>query len=406
MAYISEDYGLLAWGNPIYWYMYKYALSVDAIPYLAQSLANIIKSIYGKNKKVLALDLDNTLWGGVIGDDGIEGILIGPDHPKGQAYAELQKYCKQLRQIGVVLVINSKNELESAITGLHHPDGILKQEDFVNIKANWNSKDQNLNSISEELNLGIDSFVFVDDNPVERDIISVQLPEVEVPIWENPEAVIPILDRSGYFEVTLLSSEDMQKTEMYHAKMSANKIASTFANYGEYLDNLQMSATIYDFKAIFVERIAQLTNKTNQFNLTTLRCSEEDIKAMQGNPNYICLCGHLTDKFGNNGLVTVVAGEILSSELHIRLWLMSCRVLKRDMEVAMMNVLVKKAQKKGVKKIIGYYYPTKKNGMVKNFFEMMGFQLVMNDNENTVWELEINEYRQKNAHIQIVSDTI
>lgn len=400
LEYISQDYGLSEWNNSLYWHMYKCAMCMDAIPYVAQSVANIIKSIYGKNKKVLALDLDNTLWGGVVGDDGVEGIKIGPEISKGQVYSEFQQYCRKLKDIGVVLTINSKNDMENALAGLNHPDEILKPNDFVTIKANWNSKDQNLQEIADELSLGIDSFVFADDNPAEREIVSMQLPGVAVPAFDKAENFIRVLDHSGYFEVTTLSEEDMKKTEMYHAKAEAQKAVAAFADYGEYLTSLHMTATIDDFKPIYIQRIAQLTNKSNQFNLTTLRCSEDDIKEMQAAEDYICLCARLTDKFADNGLVTVVIGQIINESLHIRLWLMSCRVLKRELEDAMMNAVVKKAERRGISRIIGHYYPTEKNGLVRDFYSVMGFEKLAEDSEgNSEWLLNINEYVEKEPHM-------
>lgn len=393
LEYISQDYGLSEWNNSLYWHMYKYAMCMDAIPYVAKSVADIIKAIFGKNKKALILDLDNTLWGGIVGDDGVEGIEIGPEVPMGQVYAEFQKYCKELKEIGVVLAINSKNEMDNAIAGLNHPDGILKPEDFVMIKANWNPKDKNISDMASELSLGLDSFVFVDDNPAEREIVASHLPDVSVPVMDRVENYIRVLDHSGYFEVVGISSEDMQKTRMYHAKVEAGKAVASFADYGEYLSSLNMKAVIEDFKPIYVQRIAQLTNKSNQFNLTTLRCTEEDIVGMQESDKYICICGRLIDKFADNGIVAITAGEIITDELHIRLWLMSCRVLKRELENTMMNVLVSHAQAKGLKKIIGYYYPTAKNSMVKDFYSSMNFEKAEEDETgNTIWYLSLEKF--------------
>lgn len=403
LEYISQDYGLAEWSDSKYWHMYKYAMCMDAIPYVAQSVANIIKSIYGKNKKVLALDLDNTLWGGIVGDDGVEGIKIGPEMAKGQVYAEFQQYCKKLKDVGVVLAVNSKNELENALAGLNHPDGVLRPDDFVNIKANWNPKDQNLCEMANELTLGIDSFVFADDNPAEREIVSQQFPTVAVPIMDAAENYIRVLDRSGYFEVTNISKEDMMKTEMYHAKEKAKKEIATFSNYNDYLDSLEMTVVIEDFKPISIQRVAQLTNKSNQFNLTTLRCTEDDIRSMQESDCYICLCGRLKDKFADNGIVTVVAGEIIGEELHIRLWLMSCRVLKRGLEDVMMNTLMDLARKHNIKKVIGYYYPTPKNVMVKNFYLDMGFELETEDADgNRKCSVDVETYAQRESHMEIV----
>lgn len=400
LEYLSSDYGLSDWSDSLYWHLYKYALCMDAIPHLAQSIAIIIKSIYGKNKKALALDLDNTLWGGVIGDDGVEGIAIGPEVAKGQVFSEFQTYCKELSEIGVVLAVDSKNDYENALAGLNHPDGILQPENFVAIKANWNPKDQNLRELADELTLGVDSFVFVDDNPAEREIVAAQIPGVAVPVMGRPENYVTILDHSGFFETTTLSQEDMSKTQLYRAKAEASKVVATFANYDEYLDSLEMTAYIEDFQPISIQRIAQLTNKTNQFNLTTLRCSEDDIRAMQDSPNYICLCGRLTDKFADNGIVTVVVGEQIGKELHIRLWLMSCRVLKRGMEDAMMNVLVEQARKRGIENIVGYYYPTAKNGMVKDFYGIFRFEKITEQKDGTsIWEMTTDVYEKANLHM-------
>ena len=400
LEFIAQDFGLTEWGNSRYWHMYKYAMCFNAIPYVADSIAKIIKSIFGKNKKVLALDLDNTLWGGIVGDDGVGGIQIGQEMPKGQVFYEFQKYLKELQQIGVILTVDSKNEVENALAGLNHPDGVLKPDDFVQIKANWNPKDQNLAEMAKDLSLGIDSFVFVDDNPAERALVSAQLPEIAVPEMDRAEHYICILDHEGYFETTVLSKEDIGKTKKYRAKSEAKQQMALFKSYEEYLQSLQMKAVVEDFKPIHIQRIAQLTNKSNQFNLTTLRCSEDDIKKMQRNDNYLCLCSRLSDKFGDHGLVVVFAGEFTGVELHIRLFLMSCRVLKRGLEDMMMNIIVNAAKEREIEKIIGYYFPTAKNNMVKMFYRNMGFQKKTEDEKgNTVWEIEVEKYVPKKIFI-------
>ena len=400
--YLSADYGLTAWGDAFYWHMYKYAMCLDAIPSLANSIANIIKAIYGKNKKALVLDLDNTLWGGVIGDDGVDGIAIGPEVPEGQVYAEFQSYCKALKSIGVILAVDSKNDEANALAGLNHPDGILRPDDFVSIHANWENKDLNLKAIADELSLGVDSFVFADDNPAERAIVAAQLPGVATPPLDGAENYIKTLDHGGYFEVTTLSGEDLKKTELYHANAQRRQAEASFADYDAYLRSLDMHATIRGFENIYIQRIAQLTNKSNQFNLTTLRCSEDDIRAMAEKPNWLCLYGKLVDKFGDNGVVTVVAGEQQGDTLYLRLWLMSCRVLKRGMEDAMMDCLVQDAVKRGVKTIVGYYYPTAKNAMVKEFYGGMGYTKTAEDAEgNTTWTLDVQEYSFKQPPMAI-----
>lgn len=403
--YESASYGLEKWSAPYYWHMYKYAMCVPAIPYVSFNVANIIKSIFGKNKKVLDLDMDNTLWGGIIGDDGAENIEIGQETSLGQTYAEFQNYIKQQKQLGVILAINSKNEESVALTGLERPDSVLKKEDFISIKANWNPKIMNLQETARELNLLPESFVFVDDNPAEREIIIQNSPGTAVPVMDGVENYIQTLDRSGFFEVTNFSADDMKRNEMYQANKLREESQNSFADYGEYLYSLDMKGTIRPFESVYMSRISQLSNKSNQFNLTTKRYSQAEIEADAADENKITLYGKLEDKFGDNGVVSVVIGtkNPEKNELHMDLWLMSCRVLKRDMEFAMMDELVAKCRESGITKIIGYYYPTAKNAMVREFYGTQGFTKTSEDEKgNTVWEFIIPEnYENKNRYISV-----
>ena len=401
--YQSSLYGLEKWSDPFYWHMYKYSLCLDAIPLLAFNVANIIKSIFGKNKKALALDLDNTLWGGVVGDDGVERLELGQETSMGQAYIEFQEYLRDLQKQGVLLNIISKNDRENAIAGLNHPQMILKPGDFISIKANWEPKSANLLSMAQELSLLPESFVFADDNPAEREIIRQQVPGAAVPELDRVEHYISAIDRAGYFEVTSLSSDDIKRTEMYRDNAKRAELQSTFSDYGDYLLSLEMKAEIAPFTEIYMSRIAQLTNKSNQFNLTTKRYTGEEIQQTAEDPEYITLYGKLFDKFGDNGVVSVVIGHINGTELDIILWLMSCRVLKRDMEFAMMDALAEKAASLGVKVINGYYFPTAKNGMVKNFYDIQGFTKVSQDDEgNTKYILDISKgYEKRNKVIKV-----
>lgn len=402
--YISASYGLDKWSNQFYWYMYKYAMEVPAIPYLSFNIANIIKSIYGKNKKAFVLDLDNTLWGGVIGDDGIENLLIGPETPTGQIFTDFQKYLKEHKELGVILNVNSKNEYENAIAGLNHPSSLLNPDDFITIKANWEPKNINIKNIAKELNIGEDSFIFIDDNPAERKIVKDCFDNIAVPKIDNPENYIKIIDHNGYFEMTNYSSEDAKKSELYKENIKRNTLLSTFNNYEDYLKSLKMKAEISPFKPIYLERISQLTNKSNQFNLTTKRYSLSDIEKIYNDNNYIKLYGKLEDIFGDNGVITVVIGQIKDTELHIDLWLMSCRVLKRNMEVAMLDQLINKAKERNIKTLYGYYYPTLKNKMVANFYELQGFEKIScDDNGNKVYRLDITNYKNKNIIIEVTN---
>lgn len=402
--YLSACYGIQKWADPFYWHMYKYGLAVPAIPELAFNIANIIKSIYGKNRKAFVLDLDNTLWGGIVGDDGAENIEIGQETSVGQIYSEFQSYLKAHKDLGIMLNINSKNDYENAIAGLSRPDSVLTPEDFIVIRANWNPKDRNIEEILRELNIGADSLVFVDDNPAERHIVSSQIEGIAVPEIQTPETYIRILDRSGFFEVTSFSEDDVKRNAMYKENMERKQQEVSFSDYGDYLRFLEMKAEIGAFSPIYMSRIAQLTNKSNQFNLTTKRCSQSDIEGYAKEEGYITLYGKLEDKFGDNGVVSVVFGHQEEAVFHIDLWLMSCRVLKRDMEFAMMDVLVKRCQERGIERLIGYYYPTAKNKMVKDFYALQGFSRVSeNENGDTVWELDLkNGYTNKNKYIKVV----
>lgn len=401
--FISADYGLKEWADPFYWYMYKYSLNFSAIPYLAFNVANIMKSIFGKNKKGFVLDLDNTLWGGVIGEEGVDGIALGPEIPEGEAYSEFQRYIKAHKQLGIILNIDSKNDYENAAAGIKHTNSVFTEEDFVCIKANWESKDRNFSSIAEDLNLLPESLVFVDDNPAERHIVTEQIKGVSAPEIKEVHEYIQMLDRSGFFEVTTLSRDDLNRTEMYQENIKREQLQNSFTNYSEYLISLDMRGMIKAFEPAYMGRIAQLTNKSNQFNLTTKRYTQADVEAIAKSTDYITLYGKLADRFGDNGVVSVVIGHVIDSDCHVELFIMSCRVLKRDMEFAMMDTLVHRCLERGIKKIYGYYYPTAKNAMVKNFYDLQEFKKIEEDeNGNTKWVFYLDEsYKDRNDVIKV-----
>ncbi len=404
--YISASYGLEKWADPYYWHMYKYSVAVPAIPYLSFNVANIIKSIYGKNKKAFNLDLDNTLWGGIIGDDGAENIEIGQETSLAQTYSEFQEYIKLHKQLGVLLTVNSKNDEKNALSGFERPDSVLKREDFVSFKANWNPKSMNLSETASEMTLLPEGYVFVDDNPAERAIIEREFPGAGIPQIDGVEHYIQTIDKSGFFEVTSFSSDDLKRNEMYQQNAQRQQMQSKFSNYEDYLKSLEMKGEIQGFIPAYMSRIAQLTNKSNQFNLTTKRYSQSEIEEVANDPNRITLYGKLQDKFGDNGVVSIVIGRIDGEnrdELHMELWLMSCRVLKRHMEFAMMDELVEQAKAANISKIIGYYYPTAKNAMVREFYALQGFEKISEDAEgNSVWEFVIpNNYVNKQNVIKV-----
>lgn len=403
--YISSCFGLEKWHDTSAWYMYKYALNTQAIPEFSFNLANIIKSVFGKNKKMFVLDLDNTLWGGVIGDSGQQGIEIGHETGIAEGYTEFQKYIKDHKQLGVLLSVNSKNDYENAVSGLKHPDTVLTPDDFIVIKANWNSKDQNIEEISDEISVLPDSFVFIDDNPAERHIVSEQIKGAAVPEINSVEDYIKTIDRNGYFELTSYTTDDIKRNAMYQANIKRTRTEKSFSDYSQYLLSLEMTAMIDKFDEVSLARITQLTNKSNQFNLTTKRYTQNQIESVFSDDGYIKIYGRLCDKFGDNGIVSVVIGKIENDSLHIELWLMSCRVLKREMEYAMLDRLAEICTAKGFSKIYGYYYKTAKNSMVKDLFSDFGFSLINKDeNENSSFLLELKDYQNKNKSIKVYNN--
>jgi FkbH-like protein len=404
--YLSAWFGLERWHDRLFWYSYKYALSYEAIPFLANSVATIIKAIYGKTKKCLALDLDNTIWGGVIGDDGLQGIRIGKETPESEAYTEFQEYIKGLKERGIILAICSKNDEENAHEGFMHPDNILSLDDFAAFKANWKPKHENIRDIASTLNIGMESLVFADDNPAEREIVRAQEPDVTVPeLGCNVVKYINILDKAGLFETVALSADDLQRNLFYTRNSERKKQQQCFDNYDDFLRSLDMVAEILPFRPVYLDRITQLTNKTNQFNLTTRRYTLTEIQSIAEDDRFIPLYGRLKDKFGDIGLVSVMVGEKKRKELHINLWLMSCRVLKRGMESAMLDSFVSAAQSCGLSDIFGYYCPTEKNAMVCNLFKEFGFQeFSRNKNNESIWRLDITDgYKLKNHLIKVNS---
>ncbi len=377
ILYLSAQVGLTAWVGHNYWYNFHMALSPTATVALAQNVAGIIKSAYGKSKKCLILDLDNTLWGGVIGDDGVQNLILGRDNAIGEAFLDFQQYVKELQRRGIILAVCSKNDPENAREGFSHPDSILKLEDFGAFKANWNPKPQNIREIAQEVNIGLDSLVFVDDNPAERALVTDQLPEVAVPeVGSDVSCFAQILEHERYFEVDKLVQDDLSRSSYYGSNSQRSNYQANFDNYGDFLASLEMTAEIGPFPPVYLDRITQLINKTNQFNLTTRRYTRAEIESIAQDPSFLTLYGRLADRFGDNGLVSVLIGRVWEETLHLDVWLMSCRVFKREMEFAMFDALVEECQTRGIRKIVGVYIPTKKNSIVADHYANIGFTRV------------------------------
>ena len=390
ILYLSAQVGLNAWHSRTYWYNFHMALSPTATVTLAQNVAAIVKAVYGRSKKCLVLDLDNTLWGGIVGDDGVQNLILGRDHPMGEAFLDFQRYVKDLQQRGVLLAACSKNDIENAKGGLSHPDCILKFEDFSAFKANWNPKPENMREIAEELNIGLDSLVFVDDNPAERALMADQLPEVAVPdVGSDVSRFAEVLENERYFEVDKVVQDDLNRATYYNANAQRRTHQVGFNNYSEFLSSLEMTAEIGPFSPVYLERITQLINKTNQFNLTTRRYTSAEIAAISRDPSFITLYGRLTDRFGDNGLVSVLIGRVSGKSVEVDLWLMSCRVLNRELEFAMFDALVEQCQTRGIAKIIGVYLPSKKNSMVASHYAGLGFTRLSGSGAQESWQYDV-----------------
>ena len=402
--YLSAKIGLSNWYWPKYMLLYKLAVSPDALPELAKSVAGLITSILGQRKKVLVTDLDNTLWGGIVGDDGADGIVIGQDTPKGEAFCAYQTYLKQLAQTGVLLCVASKNEEQAAISGFSAKGMVLTLSDFASVKANWNPKPDNIRQIARELNLGLDSFVFVDDNPAEREIVRTMLPEVTVIEADKPEQFVEALNSGGYFELAALSEEDTKRGELYRQNARRESEKDSFSDYTDYLLSLDMKGYFSGVNEKNAERLAQMAGKTNQFNLTTLRLSQGEILSYN-QPDRLGLCARLTDKFGDNGIVTLLLGSCSEDTLTIDLWLMSCRVFSRHLEWAVFDRLVAYCKGNNIQTITGRYIKTAKNQPVTNLYESLGFVHMSGPTEDSIRRFDATQpYENKNKVIEIFEE--
>jgi FkbH-like protein len=408
ILYLSAQVGLSVWHSASYWYRFHLAVSPIATVALAQNVAAIIQSVYGRSKKCLVLDLDNTLWGGVIGDDGVQNLVLGRDHPVGEAFVDFQRYVKDLKRRGIILAACSKNDFENAKQGFSHPDSILKLEDFSAFKANWNPKPDNIREIAAELNIGLDSLVFVDDNPAERALVAQELPEVAVPeVGSDVSCFAEALAQERFFEADKLVQDDLNRSAFYGANAQRSAVETSYSDYGEFLTSLKMSAEISPFVPMYLERITQLINKTNQFNLTTRRYTGAEVEEISRGANYITLYGRLVDRFGDNGLVSVVIGRIHDETVEVELWVMSCRVFKREMELAMFDALVEECQARGIRRMVGVYIPSKKNNLVAGHYAGLGFSRAAGvSGEQETWHFDVpRTYSAKSHHIRRTTDT-
>lgn len=374
-------------------------LSLDALPYVSARILDIICSLKGKFKKCLILDLDNTLWGGVVGDDGLEGIQLGHGLGIGKVFTEFQMWIKKLKERGIIICICSKNDEDKAKEPFEkHPDMVLRLSDIAVFMANWETKVDNIRAIQKILNIGFDSMVFLDDNPFERNIVREHIPGITVPeLPEDPADYLEFLYSLNLFETTSYSVTDKDRTKQYQIEAERTSYAKTFTNEAEFLRSLEMVSKVEGFTPFNTPRVAQLSQRSNQFNLRTVRYTEADIASMSNDTGVIPVTFTLEDKFGDNGLICVVILKKLDEEsLFVDTWFMSCRVLKRGMEDFTLNTVVEKAREHGYRRIVGEYLPTLKNGMVKDHYDRLGFKPLGEGR----YELDVNEYQNKTCHIK------
>lgn len=403
---LAARMGLMNWYSDELWRSYKYALRFQAIPDLANNLAAIIASLYGRSKKALVLDLDDTLWGGVIGDDGLSGIRLGPDNPEGEGFVQFQKYLRQLRDRGILLAVCSKNDFDITKSAFTHPDSVLQFEDFAEFAANWGLKSENIKNIAKSLNVGIDSLVYIDDSAFERAEVRNQVKGLEAPeVTNNPVQTMEAIDRSGFFEISSLSSEDLQRNAMYSHEKKRDDFRASFASNEEFLRSLEMRATIRPFESTYVDRITQLINKTNQFNLTAKRYTLEAVTQLMQETSSLHLWCRLEDRFGDNGLVAAIIGRgVNQHEIDLDVWVMSCRAFKRDVEFAMFDHFIRRAKATGCQRVFGTYVPTAKNKIVEALLSDLKFTKRGETAEGHItYVLDIDEFSCPSYHIEVTT---
>ncbi len=407
VAGLAETVGLADWHNTQLWNMAKFSFSDDLIPLYADHVARTVAAIRGKSRKVLILDLDNTVWGGVIGDDGLEGIKVAQGDATGEAHLAVQRLALDLRQRGVVLAVSSKNTDELArLPFEQHPEMLLKLNDIAVFQANWNDKATNIQAIAEELSLGLDALVFVDDNPVERGLVRELLPQVAVPeLPQDPAYYARTLAAAGYFETVAFAPEDLKRADYYRDNAKRANLQNQVGGVDAYLASLNMTITFQPFDATGRARIVQLINKSNQYNLTTRRYTDSEVAAVENNKEVFTMQVRLADTFGDNGMISVVICRPSGAGVwHIDTWLMSCRVLGRKVEHMVLREIIEHARAASIQILTGVYRPTDRNKLVVDHYAKLGFTKVGEEASGlTRWELAVDEAMLETASMTVVS---
>jgi FkbH-like protein len=397
---LAAEAGVRSWFDPRFYFEFKMPCGADCLPIYAHSVVCLLRGVLGASKKVLVLDLDNTLWGGVVGDLGPGGIRLGQGSGEGEAFLAFQKYAKELQQRGILLAVCSKNDEDKAREPFEkRTDMILSLSAFACFVANWNNKADNLRTIAERLDLKLDSFVFVDDNPAERALVRRLTPEVAVPdLPEDPAGYVLALATHRYFETVSFTREDSSRAHYYAQNARRRELAANASDLGSFLASLAMRMKVEPVNELNIERVTQLVNKSNQFNLTTRRFTLAQVWEIASSPNWHTLTLSLQDNLGDNGLISVILLCKHADSLVIDTWVMSCRVLQRGVEQFARNELVDLARKLGYRDIRGTYIPTAKNSMVKNHYAGLAFKPAGADGEQTFWSLRVMENLQPLPH--------
>jgi FkbH-like protein len=393
--------GLSSWHDPALWHRAKQEIHPVAAPLYGDLVGRLLAAAQGRSSKCLVLDLDNTLWGGVIGDDGLAGIKLGQGSAIGEAYSAFQRYAKELGSRGIILAVCSKNDEANALEPFASPpEMILKRDDIACFVANWTDKAANLREIARRLSIGLDSLVFVDDNPAERAIVRRELPMVAVPeLPEDPTGYGACIADAGYFEARRITDEDLIRAEQYQSNLKRESLATSATDIASYLRSLEMRAVWSQFDRVGHARIVQLINKTNQFNLTTRRVTDEQVTELIEDAQALTLQIRLLDRFGDNGIVVIVSGKPEGDAIRLNTWLMSCRVLGRGLEEETLNLIVAEAKRLGARRLIGEYRVTAKNGMVREHYQRLGFKLLNQTDTGSEWALSIDGWIPRSTFI-------
>ena len=406
IARLADNTGLARWHDRQYWYHSKHAFAPDATGLVAHAGARLIRGLMGRAYKCAILDLDNTMWGGVIGDDGLGGIKLGQGDPDGEAFVDFQHYIKALKSRGIILAVCSKNDEANATEVFEsHPEMVLSLDDISVFVCNWNNKAENIRMIANTLEIGLDSIVFVDDNPAERALVRELLPMVAVPeLPEDPALYCSTLDREAYFELATFSNEDRKRSAMYRDNAQRKVLETQITDVKSFLKNLDMECIAGEVDEFTLPRVVQLINKSNQFHLTTTRYNDQRVIEMMNNPNFDCLYFKLADRFGDNGLISAIILEQRGDVFRVDTWVMSCRVLSRGMEDLIHNKILDVALHRGAKYTEGNYIRTLKNNLVAELYKRLGWTPVTESDEISVWKLPTDPALRRQHQIKRTLD--